>query len=240
MVDLKKKINLHNLVGVNKKDDIHSILISCAKEKQQILFWQLHNMERNKFTASITEIDKGLEQVIFKINGVTPTLDEQLALFMYEEKKGFVSKSDLFFLKNDTLLIGTPDEIKLTELRKHTRFDLSHIKNRLVYHSKKMGLGEKVKHFTSRISDVSQWGMSLEIHQHQIGRYAMGDELAIKEIASIPMGDLKGTIVYSSPFYNHPEGKNIIKAGIVFDRMVDKELIKDIFLNQGSDDLIAA
>lgn len=232
MVNLKKKINFHNLVGINKKEDIHSILISSAKEQQNILFWQLHNMERNKFIAKITEIDKGLEQIIFKISGVTPTLDEQLSLFMYEENKGFVSKSDLFFLKNDMLLIGTPDEMKLTELRKHTRFDLTSSENRFVYHSKKVGVGEKVKNFTSRINDVSQWGMSLEIHHHQLGRYQTGDELNIKEIANVPMGDLKGTIIYSSPYYNHPEGKNVLKAGVVFDRMVDKAVIKDIFLNQ--------
>ena len=232
MVNLKKKINFHNLVGINKKEDIHSILISSAKEQQNILFWQLHNMERNKFIAKITEIDKGLEQIIFKISGVTPTLDEQLSLFMYEENKGFVSKSDLFFLKNDMLLIGTPDEMKLTELRKHTRFDLTNSENRHVYHSKKVGIGEKVKNFTSRINDVSQWGMSIEIHQHQLGRYQTGDELNIKEIANVPMGDLKGTIIYSSPHYNHPEGKNVLKAGVVFDRMIDKDVIKDIFLNQ--------
>ena len=102
-----------------------------------------------------------------------------------------------------------------------------------------MGLGEKVKHFTSRINDVSQMGMSLEIHPHQQGRYQIGNEMIIKEIANIPIGELKGKILYSCPFYNHPEGKNVIKAGIVFDRIIDKQLIKDIFLSQYDEELKA-
>lgn len=230
MANLNKKINLHNLVGIQRKEDIHSILISAAEENHEVFFWQQQESERHKFTGNIIEIDQGLEQIIFKINDRSPLLNDQMPLFLYEENKGFVAKSELFFLKDDTLLLGTPDEMKLTELRKHTRFDLTHKKNRLVYHSKKMGLGEKVKHFTSRISDVSQWGMSLEIHPHQKGRYADGDELTIKEIAGISIAELKGRIIYSAPYYNHPEGKNVLKAGIVFDRMIDKELIKDIFL----------
>ncbi len=240
MVNLNKKINLHNLVGIHNKDDIHSLLITCANEKNDLLFWQQIENSRERFVGSILEIDKGLEQIVFKLKDGVPKLCEQAPLYIYEEKKGFVTKSDLFFMKDNTLLIGTPDEMKLTELRKHTRFDLTDKENRLVYHSKKIGLGEKVKHFTSRINDVSQWGMSLEIHQHQKGRYNIGDELQIKEIANIPISDLKGKVLYSCPHYNHPEGKNVLKAGIVFNRMIDKELIKDIFLNKINDDLLAA
>lgn len=231
MVSFNKRINFQNMVTIEQKDDIHSVFKRCQKLENEVFFWQHHNNFRQKFTGNILEVDEGLEQILFKINNKKFEVHDDSPLFLYEDNKGFVTKSDLFFVKDDTVLITTPDEMKLTDLRKNTRYNLMDKINRLVFHSKTIGLGDKLERFSLRMNDISQTGMSLEIQKHKMMRYEIGDEINFKEIVNIPVHGLKGKILYTCHHKNHPNGKNVLKAGIAFNQAIDRKLISNIFLN---------
>jgi len=189
---------MKNLRASKNKQEILAFLMEAIIKEIPITLWQTSNEQRYVTQGLISDVESGKVKVKFtEPSDQEFILNRKLEVYGHSKYRSVLFKQSIVSLNSDEMIINTPTEIRLHELRKNTRYYYRETDKKEISYLNPLLKLTKSEIVSSPLFDVSRGGASFLITLDKMPNFHSKDKLSIKSITDqkIP-NDLEARIIH--------------------------------------------